>query len=89
MFMTTSSATVSAVSRVSAAALPTPGLATGQPRGRKTGTAKSAGSANIDLAKIYLSMGDPSTAQMVLQQVMEQGTDIEKAAAEQLLQGIV
>jgi FimV-like protein len=34
-------------------------------------------------------MGDPSTAQMVLQQVMEQGTDIEKAAAEQLLQGIV
>ena len=89
MFMTTSSTTVSAVSRVSAAALPTPGLATGQPRGRKTGTAKSAGSANIDLAKIYLSMGDPSTAQMVLQQVMEQGTDLEKAAAEQLLQGIV
>jgi FimV-like protein len=74
------------VARTPATALPTPGFAQVSGRQRKPGKTKSAGDSNIDLAKIYLSMGDPATAQMVLQQVMEQGTEAEKAVAEQLMQ---
>jgi FimV-like protein len=50
---------------------------------RKT---KSAADSHIDLAKIYLSMGDPTTAQMVLQQVLAHGTEAERAQAEKLMQ---
>lgn len=82
-------AAVTVVARTPATALPTPGLASGAGRTRKAGKTKSAGDSNIDLAKIYLSMGDPTTAQMVLQQVMEQGTEAEKAQAEQLMQEMV
>ena len=78
-----------AVSRPSATALPTPGLLASRGRPIKRQQIKSAGNANIDLAKIYLSMGEPSTAQMVLQQVMEEGTEAERAAARQLLQEMV
>ena len=79
---------VTVVARTPATALPTPGRGRGAAR-RKAGKTKSAGDSNIDLAKIYLSMGDPTTAQMVLQQVMEQGTEAEKAQAEQLMQEMV
>jgi FimV-like protein len=77
-----------AVTRASASALPTPGFDNRSGRNKKTGHTKSAGNANIDLAKIYLSMGDPSTALMMLRQVAEQGSDAEKAAAKQLINGI-
>ncbi len=75
----------SVIARKPASSLPTPGLAHGIGRSRKTSQTKSAAHANIDLAKIYLSMGDPSTAQKLLQQVMEQGNEAEKDTATQLL----
>jgi FimV-like protein len=77
------------VARTPATALPTPGLASVPGRSKKAGKAKSLGDSNIDLAKIYMSMGDPTTAQMLLQQVMEQGSAAEKAQAEQLMQEMV
>lgn len=81
-------ATSSVMVRKPASALPTPGLAHASVHSRKTGQTKSAAHANIDLAKIYLSMGDPSTAQMLLQQVIEQGNEAEKTTASQLLKNM-
>jgi FimV-like protein len=78
-------ASVTIVARPPATALPTPGLSANKGRATKAHQTKSAGNANIDLAKIYLSMGDPATAQMVLQEVMQQGTEAEKTIAEQLM----
>ena len=82
-------ASVTIVARPPATALPTPGLSANKGRATKAQKTKSAGNANIDLAKIYLSMGDPATAQMVLQEVMQQGTEAEKTLAEQLMQEMV
>lgn len=72
--------------RKPATALPTPKLAQGNSRARKMRKTKSAADSHIDLAKIYLSMGDPTTAQMVLQQVLAHGTEAERAQAEKLMQ---
>ncbi len=80
---------ITSASRPPSTALPTPGLLASRGRPIKRQQIKSAGNANIDLAKIYLSMGDPSTAQMVLQQVMEEGTEVERTAARQLLQEMI
>jgi FimV-like protein len=82
-------AAASVVTRTPATALPTPGLVSVSGRSKKAGKTKSLGDSNIDLAKIYMSMGDPTTAQMLLQQVMAQGTEAEKAQAEQLMQEMV
>lgn len=82
-------APVAVVARTPATALPTPGLVSVSGRTKKAGKTKSLGDSNIDLAKIYMSMGDPTTAQLLLQQVMEQGTAAEKAQAEQLMQEMV
>ena len=73
-------------SRPHTTALPTPRRSNAFGHFSKPRKAKSAGDSNIDLAKIYLSMGDPTTAQMVLRQVLEEGSDAEKAIAEQLMQ---
>lgn len=69
-----------------AAALPTPGLMAHHHRATQHDMAKSAGHANIDLARIYISMGDPATAHRVLQQVMQEGAEDEKALALHMLQ---
>ena len=73
-------------SRPHTTALPTPRRSNTFGHLSRPRKAKSAGDSNIDLAKIYLSMGDPTTAQMVLRQVLEEGSDAEKAIAEQLMQ---
>jgi len=54
----------------------------------KNHSEKTRGQTNIDLAKIYLSMGDPSTAQMLLSEVIAQGDEDEKKIANQLLKSI-
>lgn len=82
-------ASVTVVSRTPATALPTPRRAVIPGHITKARKTKSTGNANIALAKIYLSMGDPTTAQMVLQQVLEQGSEEEKVMAEQLIQEMV
>ena len=76
---------ITSASKACATALPTPGLRMPAQRHMPDDREKSAGKANIDLAKIYLSMGDPSTAQMVLQEVIQEGSESEKAIAQQLL----
>lgn len=86
---TSTIAPVTLVTRTPATALPTPGLASVSVRPNKTIKTKSLGNSNIDLAKIYMSMGDPTTAQLLLQQVMEQGTATERAQAELLMQEMV
>jgi FimV-like protein len=73
--------------RAPATALPTPGFqAFGAPR--KVKKAKSAETEKIDLAKIYLSMGDPATARLLLEQAFDSGTDTEKASAQELMRSI-
>lgn len=83
-------ATVTVLPRTPATALPTPRLPSSQGRTKapKKIKPKSAGDSNIDLAKIYLSMGDPATAHTVLQQVMTHGSDAEKALAKQMMEDI-
>lgn len=74
------------VTKASATALPTPGLTVPAQPSLPSDEGKSAGQAHIDLAKIYLSMGDPSTARMVLQEVIQEGSASEKSMAQQLIQ---
>lgn len=73
--------------RTPATALPTPGLQTFG-TSRKVRKARSTETENIDLAKIYLSMGDPATARLLLEQAFDKGSDTEKALAHQLLRSI-
>jgi FimV-like protein len=73
--------------RTPATALPTPGLQTFG-TSRKVRKARSTETENIDLAKIYLSMGDPATARLLLEQACDNGSDTEKALAHQLLRSI-
>jgi FimV-like protein len=80
---------MTAASRMPATALPTPRLMPDKHLSKKSLKSKSMANEHIDLAKIYLSMGDPGTAQMVLQQVIEEGTEAEKSIASHLMQQMV
>ena len=47
---------------------------------------KDAGqNANLDLARVYIEMDDPEAARELLEEVMDKGSDNQKAEAESLL----